>query len=201
MGGTLVSYWWVLGFQKAVRHTDTTDWCVLGQWRVTATMSASTWSTYTWRGRGAKQTQGDEDKQAMDVSVVTTAAHRREMVRKRRRRLLNVGKHERESRQQLKTVSAPTGPERCCLDQHHRLIRHSRCSPVTPQASSQKSLKFCFRQSPTSLLRTSLTSSTPSASSNSLLVPSSPSVHRGVQSLQPLWNALLTSAALGVSTS
>lgn len=52
MGGTLASYWWLLGFQKAVRHTDTTDWCVLGQWRVTATMSASTWSTYTWRGRG-----------------------------------------------------------------------------------------------------------------------------------------------------
>lgn len=51
IGGTLVSYWWVLGFQKAVRHTATTDWCVLGQWRVTATISASTWSTYTWRER------------------------------------------------------------------------------------------------------------------------------------------------------
>lgn len=71
MGGTLVSYWCVWGFQKAVRHTDTTDWCVLGQWRVTATMSASTWSTYTWRGR---QTGGDEDHQEMDASVATITA-------------------------------------------------------------------------------------------------------------------------------
>lgn len=69
MGGTLVSYWWVLGFQKAVRHTDTTDWCVLGQWRVTATMSASTWSTYTCRGGGTKQTGEDGDHQQWDVTI------------------------------------------------------------------------------------------------------------------------------------
>lgn len=50
MGGALEPYWWFLGSQKAVLHTDTTDWCVLGQWRVTATISASTWSTYTWKG-------------------------------------------------------------------------------------------------------------------------------------------------------
>lgn len=31
IGGTLVSYWWVLGFQKAVLQTATTDWWVLGQ--------------------------------------------------------------------------------------------------------------------------------------------------------------------------
>ena len=61
MGGTLASYWWVLGFQKAVLHTDTTDWCVLGQWRVTATMSASTWSTYTWWGRCVEVTLGQHD--------------------------------------------------------------------------------------------------------------------------------------------
>lgn len=48
MGGTLVSYWWVLGSLKAVLDTATTDWWVTGQWRVTATISASTWSTYTW---------------------------------------------------------------------------------------------------------------------------------------------------------
>lgn len=51
MGGTLVSYWWVLGFWKAVLHTTTTDWWVLGQCRVTATISASTWSTNTCRGK------------------------------------------------------------------------------------------------------------------------------------------------------
>lgn len=49
MGGTSEPYWWCLGFQKAVLLTVTTDWCVLGQWRVTATISASTWSTYTWK--------------------------------------------------------------------------------------------------------------------------------------------------------